>query len=73
MGNTPPRPGYSNTGYYTETENPQFPSSHNFPPNTLGFVRGYMENVGGKKVFHIIEVQSDWAQHVRELNKNYKR
>lgn len=44
----------------------QFPSSHSFPPNTLGFARGYMENVGGKKVFHVIEVQSDWAQRVRE-------
>jgi hypothetical protein len=129
----------------------QFPSSHNFPPNTLGFVRGYMETVSpeqyrataikapdgsiyegtwhseardkaikagklnkqgsngvdgfitesgkfvtrdqanndagyyvdrnnygglyhnekapttkGKKIFHVIEVQSDWAQRVRE-------
>lgn len=47
-------------------EDVQFPSSHNFPPNTLGFVRGYMENVGGKKVFHVIEVQSDWAQKMRD-------
>jgi hypothetical protein len=45
----------------------QFPSSHNFPPNTLGFVRGYMETLpNGKKVFHVIEVQSDWAQQRRE-------
>lgn len=41
----------------------KFPSSHNFPPNTLGFTRGYMETLpNGKKVFHVIEVQSDWAQ-----------
>jgi hypothetical protein len=46
----------------------QFPSSHNFPPNTLGFVRGYMEALpNGKKVFHVIEVQSDWAQELRRL------
>lgn len=47
-------------------EDVKFPSSHNFPPNTLGFVRGYMENIGDKKVFHVIEVQSDWAQRVRD-------
>jgi hypothetical protein len=46
----------------------QFPSSHSFPPNTLGFVRGYMETLpNGKKVWHVIEVQSDWAQQHRKL------
>lgn len=50
----------------------QFPSSHNFPPNTLGFTRGYMENVGGKKVFHVIEVQSDWAQRVRQEEQSFQ-
>lgn len=50
----------------------QFPSSHSFPPNTLGFARGYMENVGGKKVFHVIEVQSDWAQRHRENMNNFR-
>ena len=40
----------------------QFPSSHSFPPNTLGFVRGYMEG----DTFHVVEVQSDWAQANRE-------
>jgi len=48
----------------------QFPSSHNFPPNTLGFVRGYMETLpNGKKVFHVIEVQSDWAAQRRIAEK----
>lgn len=49
----------------------QFPSSHNFPPNTLGFVRGYMEinPKTGKKTFHVIEVQSDWAQSERSLKE----
>jgi hypothetical protein len=52
----------------------QFPSSHNFPRNTLGFARGYMETLSnGKKVFHVIEVQSDWAQkrreHVEQMRK----
>jgi hypothetical protein len=51
----------------------QFPSSHNFPPNTLGFVRGYMENVNGEKVFHVIEVQSDWAHRVREYKEAVAR
>lgn len=47
-------------------EDVQFPSSHSFPPNTLGFARGYMETTpDGMKVFHVIEVQSDWAQKVR--------
>lgn len=50
----------------------QFPSSHSFPPNTLGFVRGYMETTAdGKKVFHVIEVQSDWAQQVRAESERY--
>lgn len=44
----------------------QFPSTHSFPPNTLAFARGYMETTKeGKKVFHVIEVQSDWAQQIR--------
>lgn len=44
----------------------KFPSSHNFPPNTLVFTRGYMETLpDGKKAFHVIEVQSDWGQRVR--------
>lgn len=50
----------------------QFPSSHSFPPNTLGFVRGYMETTPqGKKVFHVIEVQSDWAQAQREAKQEF--
>ena len=39
----------------------KFPSSHDFPPNTLGFARGYMETdpKTGDKTFHVIETQSD--------------
>lgn len=48
-------------------EQPQFPSSHNFPPNTLGFVRGYMEG----DTFHVIEVQSDWAQQQRQYKQEF--
>ena len=48
-------------GNITHREPYQFPSSHNFPPDTLGFVRGYMEG----DTFHVVEVQSDWAQHYR--------
>ena len=58
---------------YTD-EQDKFPSSHNFPPNTLGFVRGYMETLpNGKKVFHVIEVQSDWVQRVRESKEAANR
>lgn len=50
----------------------KFPSSHNFPPNTLGFGRGYMETMpDGKKVFHVVEVQSDWAQAVRAHEQTF--
>jgi hypothetical protein len=55
-------------GYGKESVH-QFPSSHHFPPNTLGFVRGYMETVNGEKVFHVIEVQSDWAQRQRAMKE----
>lgn len=46
----------------------KFPSSHNFPHNTLAFARGYMETdpTTGKKTWHVVEVQSDWAQQVRD-------
>lgn len=48
-----------------------FPSSHSFPPNTLGFFRGYMETTPeGKKVFHVIEVQSDWAKIQEEASSS---
>lgn len=59
----------------------KFPSTHSFPLNTLGFFRGYMHDVPAevdakgvettpaKKVFHVVEVQSDWAQRVREGKK----
>lgn len=47
-----------------------FPSYHSFPPNTLGFFRGYMEtSPEGKKTFHVVEVQSDWMKRVREENQ----
>lgn len=35
--------------------------------NLVGHVRGYMERTpDGKKVFHVIEVQSDWARSARQ-------
>ncbi len=50
------------------------PSTHSFPPNTLGFWRGYIEHgPKGEKTFHVVEVQSDWGQRVREdLEKTKK-
>jgi hypothetical protein len=46
----------------------KFPSTHSFPPNTLGWFRGYMDTdpTDNKKVFHVVEVQSDWAQRARQ-------
>lgn len=60
---------YNQRGFHTTVlEQEQFPSSHSFPPNTLGFVRGYMETDKStrEKTFHVIEVQSDWAQAARD-------
>lgn len=48
-------------GTYDDQSSIKFPSSHSFPPNTLGFFRGYMEG----DTFHVIEMQSDWAQQER--------
>jgi hypothetical protein len=52
----------------------QFPSSHRFPPNTLGFVRGYMETGSeGEKIFNVIEAQSDWHKEVSKLKDVAKK
>lgn len=45
----------------------QFPSTHHFPPNTLAFVRGYMEG----DTFHIIEVQRDLIDKNDNTGKFY--
>lgn len=48
---------------------------HHFGPedrNVLGWARIQYEDVGGKKVAHIIEVQSDWGQRVREKEQELK-
>lgn len=50
-------------------------SSSHYPitgDNLLAHVRGYMENIGGKKVFRVFEVQSDWGQKVREIKAEGK-
>jgi len=53
--------------------NSKFTSQH-YPTegkNLIAHVRGYMETLpSGEKVFHVFEVQSDWAQHVREVNES---
>lgn len=41
--------------------------------NVVAFYRGYEEVVNGEKVFHVIEVQSDWAQRRRELEQDLKK
>lgn len=41
--------------------------------NTLGFVRGFEDIVNGKKVFHVIEVQSDWGQKERNRAQQFQR
>jgi len=52
-----------------QREQVQFPSTHSFPPNTLAFARGYMEG----DTFHVVEVQSDWAQKQRELKEDLEK
>lgn len=58
------------------TKDVKFSSSH-YPTegkNLLAHVRGYMETLpDGRKVFHVFEVQSDWAQAVREAKEDGKR
>jgi hypothetical protein len=40
--------------------------------NLLAHVRGNMETLpDGKRVFHVFEMQSDWAQHVREYDQKF--
>lgn len=42
--------------------------------NVLAFFRGYEETLpDGKKTFHVIEVQSDWGQKVRERKEQWKQ
>jgi hypothetical protein len=51
-------------------------SSEHYPQegkNLIAHVRGYMETKpDGKKVFHVFEAQSDWAQYVREVYEDRK-
>jgi len=51
-----------------EKEKPLHIGSHFGPEdvNVLAWSRGIWEDVGGKRVFHVIEVQSDWAQRLKE-------
>jgi hypothetical protein len=55
--------------------NPKYSSPH-YPTegkNLVAHVRGYMETTpDGKKVFHVFEVQSDWAQQVRESKERFR-
>ncbi len=55
-----------------KTEDPMYKSGH-YPKegeNLLAHVRGYMETApDGKKTFHVFELQSDWAQAIREKKK----
>lgn len=64
---TKPAKPHPTSGYIQESDI-KFPSSHGLPPNTLAWVRGHMEidPVTKEKTFLIHEVQSDWAQRVRE-------
>lgn len=60
-------------GSLTRSNAAQFPSQHSFPPNTLAFARGYMEHLpSGEKVFHVVEVQSDWAAREQRREQEIK-
>ena len=79
---TPSKPGPAGdlSGPTRRLSQALFPSSHSFPPNTLGFGRGYdetlpkdIESHGLKKgdaVQMMIEGQSDWAQQYRDTKAN---
>ncbi len=61
-------------GKYVENIYPKFTGGHfgSSDKNIVGWVRGYMETLpNGEKVFHIFELQSDWAQQVRK-NEEFK-
>jgi hypothetical protein len=65
-----PPPGHNDQGttlIHNKARGILFSSTHSFPPNTIGFFRGYMEG----DTFHIIEVQSDWAQQYREAQETF--
>lgn len=64
--------GVQYVGRPDSLEPAQFPSSHSFPPNTLGFGRGYMETLpNGKKVFHVVEVQRDLIDKNEKTGKYF--
>jgi hypothetical protein len=57
-----------------ESKGLKYTSSH-YPTegkNLLAHVRGYFETFQGKKVFHVFETQSDWAQAAQKENKQLK-
>ncbi len=63
------------TKFTNERGTIRFNESHSFPPNTLGWARGYMDTptegrFKGKKVFHVVEMQSDWAAQRRDNLKD---
>lgn len=46
----------------------KFSSSHRFPPNTVGWARGYVDKLpSGERVFHVVEIQSDWTKEMRDI------
>lgn len=58
--------------YLKNSVRPKYKSIHyqKEGKNLLSHVRGYMETLpDGRKVFHVFEVQSDWAQELRESHK----
>lgn len=67
--------GYSDVSHFIE--NPIYVGPHFGDPknggedtNVLAFFRGYEETLpDGRKAFHVIEVQSDWAQSQRNAEK----
>lgn len=61
-------PGSANEERGIKYESPHYPTEGK---NLVAHVRGYMEATpDGKKVFHVFEVQSDWAQARRGAIEN---
>src|SRR6185369_7666068 len=61
---------------YDYKQNIKYQSNH-YPTegkNLIAHVRGYMETTPeGKKVFHVFEVQSDWAQQYQRIKEELER
>ncbi len=63
-------PNYDRSGVFSKQLLHQGTHFGSEDVNVLGWARGYMEtDAQGRKTFHVIEAQSDWAQKLRDIEK----